>query len=449
MSDSSDWLPIKFGDMVEGFRGVSYQPHDLLDEHTADSVILLRANNIQRGNLEFDDIQIVSKRIVKAVQLLAAGDIAVCMSNGSKHLVGKSAQFNDERNTDCTVGAFCSVFKAKQGADPGFIKQLFLSSTYQAHIDFSLAGSAINNLKNSDIESITFSVPSKEKQRKIACILQTLDQTIEKTEALIEKYQQIKAGLMHDLFTRGIGADGKLRPPREQVPELYQETPIGWIPREWKAKTVKALLQDGVFVDVQDGNHGELHPKKNDFVDEGVPFIMASDIAKGFVDIGNSYKISEVQYSGLRIGFSKAGDVLLSHKASIGFVALVPDDIPRIMLTPQVTYYRTSGEEISPEYLCRFMRSDIFQVPLKSLAQQSTRDYIGILAQKNLFIAFPGSLVEQEKIATRVSYAEKKVLTEQTFLKSLKNIKYGLMHDLLTGKVPVKVDVEQSEAVHV
>ena len=37
---------------------------------------------------------------------------------------------------------------------------------------------------------------------------------------------------MHDLFTRGVTADGKLRPPREQAPELYQETPVGWIPVE-------------------------------------------------------------------------------------------------------------------------------------------------------------------------------------------------------------------------
>ncbi|MGB5599730.1 MAG: restriction endonuclease subunit S, partial [Thiothrix litoralis] len=69
-------------------------------------------------------------------------------------------------------------------------------------------------------------------QKKIATILQTIDQTIESTQALIEKYQLIKAGLMHDLFTRGIGADGKLRPPREEAPELYQETAIGWIPKE-------------------------------------------------------------------------------------------------------------------------------------------------------------------------------------------------------------------------
>ncbi|MDQ7074089.1 MAG: hypothetical protein Q9O24_02825 [Gammaproteobacteria bacterium] len=75
--------------------------------------------------------------------------------------------------------------------------------------------------------------------------LQTIDQTIEKTEALIEKYQQIKAGLMHDLFTRGITADGKLRPPREQAPELYQETSTGWIPKDWGYDLLDNLTERG------------------------------------------------------------------------------------------------------------------------------------------------------------------------------------------------------------
>ena len=47
---------------------------------------------------------------------------------------------------------------------------------------------------------------------------------------------------MHDLFTRGIGPDGQLRPPREQAPELYQETPIGWIPKEWEYELWKVSL---------------------------------------------------------------------------------------------------------------------------------------------------------------------------------------------------------------
>jgi type I restriction enzyme, S subunit len=78
-------------------------------------------------------------------------------------------------------------------------------------------------------------------QSKIADVLSTIDRTITHTEALIEKYQQIKAGLMHDLFTRGIGADGKLRPPRDQAPEMYRESSIGWIPKEWEVKCCSDL----------------------------------------------------------------------------------------------------------------------------------------------------------------------------------------------------------------
>jgi type I restriction enzyme S subunit len=66
-------------------------------------------------------------------------------------------------------------------------------------------------------------------------VLSSIDAAIEKAEALIDKYQQLKAGLMQDLFTRGVLPDGELRPPREQAPELYQETAIGWIPKEWGA----------------------------------------------------------------------------------------------------------------------------------------------------------------------------------------------------------------------
>ena len=63
------------------------------------------------------------------------------------------------------------------------------------------------------------------------------------TKALIEKYQHIKAGLIHDLFTRGIGADGNLRPLREQAPELYQETLIGWIPKQWSTEKLGKMSE--------------------------------------------------------------------------------------------------------------------------------------------------------------------------------------------------------------
>ncbi|MDZ7685274.1 MAG: hypothetical protein U5O39_09995 [Gammaproteobacteria bacterium] len=105
------------------------------------------------------------------------------------------------------------------------------------------SGSTVLHLDTKHVPRISGLFPVDTKvQKKIGRILQVIDEAIEKTEALIDKYQQIKAGLMHDLFTRGIGPDGQLRPPREQAPELYQETPIGWIPKEWEVSSRLCLL---------------------------------------------------------------------------------------------------------------------------------------------------------------------------------------------------------------
>ena len=115
-------------------------------------------------------------------------------------------------------------------------------------------------------------------QQRIALVLETIDQAIEKTEALIYKYQQIKAGLMHDLFTRGLTADGKLRPPREQAPELYQETPIGWIPKEWEVKALRQLVGAENIVNGPFGSDlltSELRA-------EGVPVLYVQDIKPGW-----------------------------------------------------------------------------------------------------------------------------------------------------------------------
>lgn len=120
-----------------------------------------------------------------------------------------------------------------------FYQLLFIRPTVYKYT----AQTTQSNLNAGSVKKLPISYPKdKREQRKIATILTGIDTAIEKTEALIAKYQQIKAGLMHDLFTRGVLPNGQLRPPREQAPELYQETAIGWISREWDISTLEDLL---------------------------------------------------------------------------------------------------------------------------------------------------------------------------------------------------------------
>ncbi|ENU34845.1 restriction endonuclease subunit S [Acinetobacter parvus] len=180
---------------------------------------------------------------------------------------------------------------------------------------------------------------------------------------------------------------------------------------EWQELQVKDLIQQGIIEKPLDGNHGEIHPKGEDFVASGIPFVMASDINEGKVDLESCKFITEQQASSLRKGFAKAGDVLLTHKASLGRTALVPRlDTDYIMLTPQVTYYRIKDKaRLLNSYLKYYFDSPFFQDTLINHGDAgSTRAYIGITAQHELPIILP-PLPEQKAIASVLSSLDDKI----------------------------------------
>lgn len=138
-----------------------------------------------------------------------------------------------------------------------------------------------------------------------------------------------------------------------------------------------------------DGNHGAIHPKTSDYVSNGIPFIMANDLVNGKVNFQSCAFITETQAATLRKGFAKPGDVLLTHKATIGRTAIVPDDYNTIILTPQVTYYRVI-KGLNRRYLKYYFDSNIFQQLFSNWAGAgSTRAYLGITAQRKLPIIVP------------------------------------------------------------
>lgn len=206
------------------------------------------------------------------------------------------------------------------------------------------------------------------------------------------------------------------------------------VPKGWSKISFKELLISGDILGIQDGNHGNDHPKASDYVDSGIPFVMARDLKQGTIDFSNCAYITKEQANSLRIGFSKPGDILLSHKGTIGEVAIVPDTYEYVMLTPQVTYYRVNPNgKIHGEYLFQYLLGEKYQKEFKTLATQSTRSYLGITAQKALNINIP-ELTEQKKIAQFLSTWDKAISTTKQLLVNSQQQKKALMQQLLTGK---------------
>ncbi|MCS6159239.1 restriction endonuclease subunit S [Shewanella baltica] len=192
--------------------------------------------------------------------------------------------------------------------------------------------------------------------------------------------------------------------------------------------TVKDLVDLGIIEKPLDGNHGGIHPKSSDYVEDGVPFIMASDLIDGHVDIKGCKFITEEQATSLRKGFAKEGDVLLSHKATIGRTAIV-GELPTgfIVLTPQITYYRVlDSTRLNPRYLKYYFDSEAFQALFEQWAGGgSTRLYLGITEQMKLPIELP-EITIQNKIVDLVDSFDRKITLNRQINQTLEQIAQAL-----------------------
>ena len=197
------------------------------------------------------------------------------------------------------------------------------------------------------------------------------------------------------------------------------------IPKNWQKAKLGDLLKDGVILQIQDGNHGEKHPKQSDFVKNGdrVPFIMANDLNSGKIDFNNCNYISKKQADSLRIGFAKSGDVLLTHKGNLGLVSIVPEmEFDYLILTPQVTYYRVDKNRLDNHFLKYVFLNPYFQKELQNISPQSTRPYVGITAQRDLEINFIEDVQDQKKIAAILSAFDDKIEVNNNIAKTLEEM---------------------------
>jgi type I restriction enzyme, S subunit len=202
---SETWKAFRLGAVGSCLRGVSYDPSvDLSSSDGSQTFRLLRSNNIQDGLIIDRDFQYVNKRRVALQQVLQAGDIVICMSNGSRSLVGKSAYFDlPDRGFGYTFGAFMGAFRTTHGAsDPRFLCQLLKTRAFRTWLDVILAGSSINNLRPRDIEAFETLAPSAAEQTAIADVLEGVDEEIEGLRRQLAKTKAIKLGMMQQLLCR-------------------------------------------------------------------------------------------------------------------------------------------------------------------------------------------------------------------------------------------------------
>lgn len=291
------------------------------------------------------------------------------------------------------------------------------------------SGTTIAYLPRAKFEALEIELPPRPQQDRIAEILSTVDEAIEQTAALIAKYQQIKAGLMHDLLTRGATPDGHLRPTRAQAPYLYKESPLGWIPKEWSTELLDRLSLRG-------SGHT---PSKNrpDFWNGGIKWVSLADSWR----LDRLY-ISETDKEISQLGIENSsavlyppGIVVLSRDAGVGKSAITTCS----MAVSQHFMCWRCGPQLDNHYLYYWLQYR--KREFENIATGSTIPTIGLRYFRYYRINIPTDVEEQKYISSALLSIDHAIFALETDVEKLRQQKQGLMQDLLTGRVRVKVGV--------
>lgn len=192
-------------------------------------------------------------------------------------------------------------------------------------------------------------------------------------------------------------------------------------------RTVSDLIADGVLR-VEDGNHGNDRPRPDEFVADGVAFIRAADMTSGVVDFRSAGRISAIAQRRIRKGIGAPGDVLLSHKGTVGRVASVPLDAPAFVCSPQTTFWRTLDERrLDRGYLRYMLKSEPFQRQLHMLGGQTDMaPYVSLTDQRSMTVEIP-DLLEQRAIAEVLGALDDKIAANDQTVRSLEDLSVQLL----------------------
>lgn len=216
---------------------------------------------------------------------------------------------------------------------------------------------------------------------------------------------------------------------------------------DWSEAKVIDLQRAGSLL-VEDGNHGEYRPRPDEFGSGDVAFIRAADLEAGRVLFESASRINAKARSRIIKGVGAGGDILLSHKGTVGKLAIVPLDAPPFVCSPQTTFWRTlDSDRIDRRYLYYYMSSDEFRQQLDSRkGETDMADYVSLTAQRELRVLLP-AIEEQQAIARILGTLDDKIELSRRMSHTLEAIARAIFQSWFVDFDPVVAKAEGRKPV--
>ena len=312
-------------------------------------------------------------------------------------------------------------------ADTEYLYYLFPTLALEKSSDRAVKGRTLNKAK---LRALRLALPPLTEQRKIAAILSSVDDAIEKTQAVIAQVQVVKRGLMKELLTRGL-------PGRHT---RFKQTEIGEIPEEWRVVAIGALGHDSRTA-VRTGPFGS-SMKTKDFRSSGVPVITIQSIGEGELYEPGLFFTSEGKADELSEYSVAEGDLVFSRVADIGRSLAVDARLSGWLISPNLIRIRPDRRKADARfmmYAITLAKGVVRQII--SISGNAGRPVVSSSILRRLCIPVP-KLGEQREISRAGQRLESRIRTEMAKVNLLKELKGALMSVLLTGELRVVPDPE-------
>ena len=400
-----DWKVVNFCEVADNFTGLTYAPENVKNYGT----LVLRSSNIQDGFLCYEDNVYVDGINIPDRAKAKAGDILVCVRNGSRNLIGKSALISSKAPKNLAFGAFMTVLRAKNGSHNIFIHQIWQSDYIQRQIKDNL-GATINQITNKDISRYIIPMPPIAEQRAIAEALSDVDGLIAALDKKIAKKRLLKQGAMQQLLT------GKKR--------------LSGFTDKWVEITF------GEYVDIYRG--GSPRPIESYITDSpnGVNWIKIGDVKP------NDKYINKTEERIIPDGVSRSrrvdvGDFILSNSMSFGrpYILGIDGCIHDGWLVIQ--NYHNSFDK---DYLYYLLCSEDVMMQYIGMAAGSSVKNLNKEKVASLQLCVPTTIEEQQAIATILSDMDKEIADLEAQRDKYRLQKSGMKQKLQTGQIRLKTE---------
>ena len=309
-----------------------------------------------------------------------------------------------------------AVVRPANGVDGRFLYQHVLSDAFVEFLKPRMRGSNYPAVKADDVKTYTLSLPPLPEQRKIAAILSSLDDAIEKTQAVIDQVQVVKRGLMQDRLTRGL-------PGRHT---RFKQTEIGEIPEEWE---VRALVDccNGK------GQYGA-NVAKADFKPGGIRYIRITDIDDNGALRDNAVGISGENADGYLL---QLGDILFARSgATVGKAYMHRDPGMRSAFAGYLVRFRTKRDVLLPTFLREYLNTDVYWRWVGDRQRAQAQPNINATEYGQLPVPC-APLDEQRRVMEIAESFNSSLLRARAEVLGKQWLKRALMPVLLTGELRV------------